>query len=971
MLRHKNSRRVILAGGVSAIALCAMPAMAQDTEVSDVIVTGQRAALQSAQTIKQNAEQIVDSITAVDIGALPDRSVTEAIQRIPGVTIGRTADGRDADRLSVEGSGVQIRGISWVRGELNGRDTFSARNGRVLYFEDVPPELMAGVDVYKNPSADIIEGGVGGTVNLRTRKPFDSSGQTIAYSADMSYGDRAKEWTPSFSGLYSNRWQTSMGEFGLLLNLSNSQLDTKQDTIGVDPFYARTDLVPGQTRYVPGGYGYRTLDWERERTGGAVALQWRPNDAWEATFQYLRSDATMAATEYSVGFNPGSGNGPASGTSFTYDADGYFTAGTLAQSPGGTTLGSATFDTRFSERQSSTSDYSFKLAWSPNDKWYITWDSQYVDAKTDGVDFTAFVSTSDAAPATLTLNGEGTPNIVVNNPASFFDDPANYYLNAAMDHHDDNDADQWAHRLDAAYTFDDGGWLQSFRFGVRVTDRESTTRETTYRWNSVVPSWSGDVAGQPAGTRPTLNNIPELQGYYALYPFDGFFRGDVNLPATFILPTKSLVDDYDSGGDIIAGIATKYAGGGWSKFDGDYSALTGGGGQGGTNNQTEKTTAAYGLLRFAGEAAGYELDGNVGVRVVKTKAAGVGLQTFNVLNGASLPAQDAAFLNGATSVFEGGNEYTNVLPSLNLRMKLSPQLQWRFAAGKAIVRPDFSQMQPVFAINATGGFLTGGTCSDSIPGGSSANCVFRYTASAGNPNLEPIRSTQFDTALEWYFAPTGSVTFTAFYKDISDFITNGVNPVEFTNNGVTRTVQVTQAYNVGNGIIKGFEFGYQQYYDFLPGALSGLGLQANFTYVESQGARNAAVNPYDSTAVNNILIPGNMPLEGLSKTSYNLALLYDKGPISARLAYNWRERYLLTTTAANINLPAYNDDYGQTDGSIMYTLSPKLKVGIQAANLFNAQTRILVGYPGTTRPLSYKNWVESDRRYSIVLRGTF
>jgi TonB-dependent receptor len=280
MLRHKNSRRIILAGGVSAIALCALPAWAQETAVQDVIVTGQRASIQSAQAIKKNAEQIVDSITSVDIGALPDRSVTEAVQRIPGVTIGRTSDGRDADRLSVEGSGVQVRGISWVRGELNGRDTFSARSGRVLYFEDVPPELMAGVDVYKNPSADIIEGGVGGTVNLRTRKPFDSKGQTIAYSVDMSYGDRAKKWTPSVSGLYSNRWQTSMGEFGLLLNLSSSELQTKQDTIGVDPFYARTDLVPGDTVYVPGGYGYRTLDWDRDRKGGAVALQWRPNDQW-------------------------------------------------------------------------------------------------------------------------------------------------------------------------------------------------------------------------------------------------------------------------------------------------------------------------------------------------------------------------------------------------------------------------------------------------------------------------------------------------------------------------------------------------------------------------------------------------------------------------------------------------------------------------------------------------------------------
>jgi TonB-dependent receptor len=276
-----------------------------------VVVTGQRAALQSAQKLKQNAEQLVDSITATDIGALPDRSVTEALQRVSGVTIGRTADGRDADRISVEGSGVQVRGLSWVRGELNGRDSFSAKAGRTLSFEDVPPELMSGVDVYKNPSADIIEGGVGGTVNLRTRLPFDSGKRILAYSLDSSWGDLSKNWEPSGSVLYSNRWDTNIGELGFLIDLSDSKLSSRTDTISVDPYYARTDLVPGKTVYVPGGFGYRTLDYERERKGIAAALQWRPNDQWEASLQFLRSSASQASTEHAVGFNPGSTNGEA------------------------------------------------------------------------------------------------------------------------------------------------------------------------------------------------------------------------------------------------------------------------------------------------------------------------------------------------------------------------------------------------------------------------------------------------------------------------------------------------------------------------------------------------------------------------------------------------------------------------------------------------------------------------------------
>ena len=143
--------------------------------VEEIVVTGIREQLQTSQARKQEAEEIVDSITAVEIGALPDRSVTEVLQRIPGVAIGRVPEPRDADRIAVEGSGVTVRGLAWVRSELNGRSAFSAKNSRTSGFEDVPPELMAAVDVFKNPSAAMIEGGLSGTVDLRTRLPFDSA----------------------------------------------------------------------------------------------------------------------------------------------------------------------------------------------------------------------------------------------------------------------------------------------------------------------------------------------------------------------------------------------------------------------------------------------------------------------------------------------------------------------------------------------------------------------------------------------------------------------------------------------------------------------------------------------------------------------------------------------------------------------------------------------------------------------------
>ena len=128
----------------------------EDAPVEEVVVRGVRRSLESAQALKRFSGVIVDSVTAEDIGALPDRSVTETLQRVPGVAINRFAAGRDPDHFSVEGSGVVVRGLTYVRSEVNGRDSFTANNGRGLSFADVPPELLIGVDVFKSLSADRI-----------------------------------------------------------------------------------------------------------------------------------------------------------------------------------------------------------------------------------------------------------------------------------------------------------------------------------------------------------------------------------------------------------------------------------------------------------------------------------------------------------------------------------------------------------------------------------------------------------------------------------------------------------------------------------------------------------------------------------------------------------------------------------------------------------------------------------------------
>ena len=192
---------------------------AKPTDPNAIVVTGIRQSLRSAQNQKRASDTIVDVITAQDIGALPDRSVTEALQRVPGVSINRFAGSSDPDHFSAEGSGVVVRGLTYVRSEFNGRDTFSTGvYGQAINFQDVPAELLGSVEVYKEMTADRIEGGLSGSINMNLRLPFDNKGLHIGYDLEASYGDFSKKWTPVGSLLVSDNWDTGIGRIGLALH---------------------------------------------------------------------------------------------------------------------------------------------------------------------------------------------------------------------------------------------------------------------------------------------------------------------------------------------------------------------------------------------------------------------------------------------------------------------------------------------------------------------------------------------------------------------------------------------------------------------------------------------------------------------------------------------------------------------------------------------------------------------------------
>lgn len=991
-------QKTVIAAAVAQIALLSSGsvwAQAQTTDTVDaakkpgeqqaavVVVSGQRAALQSAQKLKQNADEVVDSIVAEDIGKLPDRSITEVLSRVVGVTMDRSMPG-DPQHMAVEGSGVAIRGLSYVASELNGRESFSAGGGHSLSFSDVPPELMAGVDVYKNPSAENIEGGISGLVNLRTALPFDFKGFKGSLIGSESYSSLRKgKPTPSGSLLLSNRWNTPFGEFGALVDVAKSKSNVRNDEMFVDPYYAYVNsAVPGKTVWMPKGAEWRQQAYDRDRKGDYAAVQWRPMKDLTASLTYFRSRYTEDWSEEAL-LSEEAAPYDIQVSNATWSPTNAFLSGTISNPlHQGINFNS---DHRVSTRNSSTQDISLNVQWRVNSAWTVTNDFQRVVSRSAGFD--SDVSTGIQLPSeTIDLTGRQPKFTFSPSDIKYLGDPANYYWGYTMEHLDQREADSKAWKTDVKYSFDDP-ILRDIRFGVRLQNLNGLNQETdpSYNWQGVSFPW---MVGWQIPHVAYIND-PRFSGGTELSSFPNFFNGDVQIPQMWY-PTDATSRSYPSSyaklhtyHDILCN--EQKAAQGWGTCD-PWKPAGFANDPASINRQAEKTRAFYTQLRFGFDDLKYPIDGNIGLRYVKTNSDAFGYTVFKPnlptfpqganVTGTNLIPNIAAFASPQT--FE--NSYHNLLPSLNLKMKASEQLQFRFAVAKSMSRPDFNQLQAYTSLSegvrstTTGGGTTGQPTNVTING------VSLTGAGTGNPNLRPTTATSEDLTAEWYFAKAGSLTFAAFNKDLKDIIVNQLYNYSVNDAGGTaHNFVVTGPANGAHGYARGLEIAYQQYYDFVPDWLRGIGTQASLTLVTSKrqlnnpvysawctggdGATNLnlAINGCDT----NMQSFGDLPLQGLSKKTINLAVMYEKGPIQARLAYNWRSRFLLGvnnwgtrgTDAIDLNpnsanyghttsnndqaygLPLWQENYGQLDGSFFYQFTPKFRVGVEAQNLTNSMVK--------------------------------
>lgn len=965
---NRKFHHLMLRASLTALtAACATPALAQDNADpsaeqapadDEIVVTGLRASLQSAQNIKRNSEQFVDSITAQDIGRLPDVNVAESLQRISGVQITRNRG---------EGSGIAVRGLTQVRTELNGRDIFQASGGRGLSWEEVGSELLAGIDVYKNPSAELIEGGLSGTVNLRTRKPFDSSGRIIALNAGATYFDLIEQSGQQLAGLYSNRWDTGIGEIGLLFNVGYQTTAFREDKVVVEPFWRHgpnptnissiKQAYPGfenQTLLAPHGGGFAVSYGDRERLSGTAVLQWKPTDRLELYAQYFRADYSFdeaGVSFFAYGEDMPIATGP--NRPFTVDDEGVVRSGYFSN-PGVDSVNYGTL------RDTSTSEYSGGLIWQATDRLKLSVDYQHIDS--DVQQQTLNLTASALNPRTsvaglgkaydffFDISGD-VPVLLATDP-SYYGDIRNYGMTAILPYAEDNEAAADAIRADLSWDFDDGSFIQQIRVGGRYTDKSAINRNTTYgTWTAIgstCANWSSVdgctlLSEFPQYAEPNRFQSNLLRGRASdtvFGPVWQFSDALINDSAAAFAAVKAI-----SGQDIA-----------FRPFDAP-NAFSG--------TIDEKTYAGYVRVAFGADLGGIRFDGNAGLRAVRTETAANGLSVLTYRDPASSGTTPTTVT--VTEPYSGGRDYDKYLPSLNLRVFLTDELILRAAASKNFSRPAFTSLNPSFTLSPNytdvgeNRALTPDRVNNNLPYDPVTNPYAGNGTAQGNPDLLPEEVTQADLALEWYFEPVGYVYATGFYKKIKNLITTeaatfvreiaGVGNVQF---GVTNLV------NVEEGFVRGFEVGGQKFFNFLPAPFDGLGVQANYTYVESDAGQQAAGAIGSPELI-------RVPITNLSKHSFNLVGLYDKDGLNIRVAYNWRDDYLQgTANTGTQNLPIYGEAFGVLDASVSYDVTPQFSIIVDGQNLLDTafKTYQIVG----SRPRDY---VINDRRFSIRTRVRF
>lgn len=887
------------------------PGDAQDGE--DIVVTGIRQSLARAAEIKRESTAVVDSIVAEDIGKLPDLTTASALQRVPGVQV--VVGGNN------EIVGARIRGLDDIITTLNGREIFTGV-GRGFSFQDLPAEALAGVDVYKSNSAERLEGGVAGGVNMRLRRALDFKELTIAGSARATYLQEAgskNTYNPAVSLLVANRWDAGEGEIAAMASISY-QRNKYARPVAWNDWTRATSAGPAgspQNLHSPTGFAAAIEFGKYERPQANFSLEWAPDTDTkiylEGLFAGYRGDVFQARPTFRA-FTGTSFEATAGDTceDFAVGPDGYYSGnvrsptnptgtGTIRQlcNATGYTARNLEYYTATVANKARTDIY--VIATGFNKKiGALSWntDISYESSINRNNSFRVDIGKRIAELVQVRDNNHEVSATMPGNPMN---DPAGLaFANGMTEDINRSRGTLWSVMSDAKYDFD-AGFLDYVQAGVRVARRKAGFEQ--YLGGPPAPGGSFvtplTAAGLPSDILSQAPGVPQMNDGASFLQIDPRYLVQESIK-------RQLRTLYRISPDTPAFDPTR-----------DYDAQ-------------EKSYA--GFLQ-----AGYEfsltdaisVDGMVGGRLTRTDRdiAGSGRVT------------DPATGTSRVVLVNRSTSDTDLLPNASARIQFGGGLQARFNYSKTLSRPSFGQLNP--GLSYVVSYVS----------------TIQNSGSGGNPDLRPQKADSFDASLEYYFGRSNYVSVVGFYRDIADRIINGTE---------VRTIDglqyvISTPRNLGSAKIKGVEVGGQLFLDFLPEGLDGAGVIGNFTVIDSE-----------------VTTPGDrlqgLPLLGVSKYNYNIGLIYEKYGISARMIYTYRSKYFDGDITNGLSLRPVSIPVGlngiraagRLDFGLNYDVTPNVTVSLAGTNITGQKTRNFESREDFVREVR-----NDDTTYSLGVRFNF
>jgi iron complex outermembrane receptor protein len=738
--------------------------LGDDSAGDEIVVTGLRRSLQSAQNLKRNSDQQIDAIVAEDIGKLPDIAVSDTAARIPGVQVQRERG---------EAGSVLLRGLdrNFYTTTYNGREIFTAET-RSVALQDFPAGGIGAIEAFKTSTADLVEPGLTGLINVRSRRPFDFKGFEIAGSVWGNYPKQSKDFSPNFQLLVSNRWDYGGGEVGALINFSYNRLHYR-DSIRRHGFFI-ADLAGGRSPDWP-EIRYNEADRWRPSVNGAI--QWRPAPGVEfyveGLWQGYREEVTDRMWAQPIW-------GGDSYTNVVRDGN-QVLGGTVNRPTGccGNPMETWGFQGA-TKRHTDTFQYAGGGSWDAGalrvsgdlamtrSKFKLRTESVDYEINTNNFSVDWFTGPIGGPGPTFQVNGIDPSNPALYNYRGFFED----YANPA--------GSDFQARLD--FEWESGlSFIPRLQWGVRYVDRDADDRAGAFYWNA-------------HGRGIPITAVP-LE--YVLAPRG--FRGDDHKP----FPMQWLIPSFAS----VWSNLTQFR-----QFNID---TIGGGSLSGPPVETgrsfdinEKSYAAYAQVQYEIPLGGeMSIDGAIGMRVVKTEA-----DISGNITSPPRPPFPVSFQN----------EYTDWLPNANMRLRFTPELQLRLAFTETRTRPTFAQLNPSL------GLAQPPVCNPGV------RCV--RTGSGGNPFLDPLESTNYDASLEYYFSRNGFASVAAFRRDMKGFILTQTVVLPELDPESGAELEITAPFNSREGRIQGLEAQVSTFFDFdgVPDFLRSFGIQANATYIDAK-----------------------------------------------------------------------------------------------------------------------------------------